>query len=249
MSSPLLSCKHVSLCYGKNQALQDISFTIQKGERVALLGASGSGKSSLLSLLGLRITPSQGKLFFQSAPLDTAQSLAKQRSQTSSIPQNLALVTQANVMYNVLNGDLASLSFFQTLRRFFFPLQNEKKKAFKLLQRLGIAHKLYATTSTLSGGEQQRVALARALYANPSLLLADEPVSAIDPKRSRDLLSLMTTLCKEEGLTLITSLHQVELACDYFDRIIGLRHGKILFDNAPSNLQKKDFTTLYAIDD
>ena len=152
------------------------------------------------------------------------------------IPQHLGLTPNVNVLRNVLNGGVGSLNLLQTIRQLIIPKSNEVKRAYELLDRTGIGSKIYERTDQLSGGQQQRVAVARSLYQNPSLMLADEPVSAIDPTRAHDLIKLLTKLSQEEQIPLIVSLHNINLAREFFPRIIGLREGQIVYDGSPKEL-------------
>ena len=120
----------------------------------------------------------------------------------------------------------------------------EKERVHGLLKRVGIGEKVFTRVDHLSGGQQQRVALARALYQEPRAILADEPVSAVDPERARDLLELLTSIAREEGVTLVMSLHDVELARLFFDRVIGLREGRVVFDGRASEVEVKDLYRL-----
>jgi phosphonate transport system ATP-binding protein len=129
-----------------------------------------------------------------------------------------------------------------TVRDLLWPSRVEREKIFKILDRMGVAGKMYDRTDSLSGGQQQRVALARTLYQGAEVLLADEPLSSVDPARARDVLELMTGLSAEQGITLVVSLHQVALAREFFPRIIGLKKGKVIFDGKPTD---EEISTLY----
>jgi len=176
------------------------------------------------------------------------KALKNLRTRIALIPQHLALVPNVRVLRNVLNGGLGKSNLRQTIRQMVCPKNSEIERAYQLLERTGIGEKLYHRTDSLSGGQQQRVAVARALYQSPVVLLADEPVSAIDPTRAKDMISLLTQLSREEGLTLIVSLHNLKLAREFFPRLIGLRKGSIAFDCAPNQLNKSECQALYKLE-
>ncbi|BDS05694.1 phosphonates import ATP-binding protein PhnC 1 [Oceaniferula spumae] len=237
--------------YGEQRALSDISLDIQAGEQVALIGPSGCGKTTLLRLIGTQMIPTEGKvqvLEEDPSQLDTA-ALRDLRQRIATIPQHLGLVPNVRVIRNVLNGGLGKQGLISTLRQAIFPTRQERSRAYELLDRAGIGEKLYDRTDSLSGGQQQRVAVARALYQQPSIILADEPVSAVDPTRARDMIKLLIELSKQEELTLIVSIHNLELAREFFPRLIGLRAGELAFDSSVSELSDQQCKELYQLDD
>lgn len=245
-----LQLSHISCSFGSTRALQDINFEIRAGEHVALIGPSGCGKTTLLRLLGTQLEPSTGKLHIldnQPARL-TPKQLKQLRTKIAVIPQHLGLVPNVTTLRNVLNGGLGKINLAQTIRQLIHPKSLETQRVFHLLERTGISEKLYDRTDSLSGGQQQRVALARALYQDPVILLADEPVSAIDPARARDIIGLLTEISAEEGMTLVVSLHHLELAREFFPRLIGLRHGQVAFDKSPRHLSEEECHALYLLD-
>ena len=146
------------------------------------------------------------------------------------VPQDLGLVASLRVNQNVACGRVAKKGFWGLLRSLLWMSKKEKEEIFALLERVGMSEKIFERVDHLSGGQQQRVAIARALFQKPGAILADEPVSAVDPERARDLVSLLTSLAKEEGVTLVMSLHDVGLARQFFDRVVGLREGRVVFD-------------------
>jgi phosphonate transport system ATP-binding protein len=152
------------------------------------------------------------------------------------------------VIQNVVSGRLGRRGFWSAVRSLTFPAAADVGRAHALLERVGIGDKLYARTDTLSGGQQQRVAIARALFQEPDALLADEPVASVDPARARDLIRLLTELAGERGLTLIASLHNLDLAREFFPRIVGLRGGVKRFDGASSGLDARTAGELYALE-
>ncbi|MBK1829814.1 ATP-binding cassette domain-containing protein [Verrucomicrobiaceae bacterium R5-34] len=236
--------------YGEHRALHDISLDIKAGEQVALIGPSGCGKTTLLRLIGTQMIPTEGSVEVLSqhpAELNT-HTLRQLRHQIATIPQHLGLVPNVRVIRNVLNGGLGKLGLMDTVRQSLTPSRQERQMAHELLDRAGIGEKLYDRTDSLSGGQQQRVAVARALYQKPSIILADEPVSAVDPMRARDMIRLLIDLSKQEEITLIVSIHNLELAREFFPRLIGLRAGQLAFDSAVSELSDEQCRALYQLD-
>ena len=244
-----LTLDQISHSYGSHTAVSDISLKINSGEQVALIGPSGCGKTTLLKIMGTQIDPTKGVITqLKRNPSELSpRDLRKLRTEIAMIPQHLGLVPNIRVLQNVLNGGLGHLGLLASLRQLTFPAKKDVLTVHEILQRTGISEKLYDRTDSLSGGQKQRVAVARALYQNPQIILADEPVSAIDPARARSMIKLLTKLSKEEGVTLIVSLHNLELAREFFPRLIGMRQGEMAFDSSPENLTDKTCQELYQI--
>jgi phosphonate transport system ATP-binding protein len=239
-----LSVRDVSQNFGATSALSEVALDISAGEQVALIGASGSGKTTLLRLLGLQRRPSSGRI--SALGFDLAESqrndLRKVRSRIGMLPQDLGLVPNLRVLQNVILGRSGSRNLVGTVRDLMWPRKADRVRIFEILERMGVAEKMYDRTDSLSGGQQQRVALARTLFQGAEILLADEPLSAVDPARARDVLELLTELSKEQGMTLVVSLHQVALAREFFPRVIGLKGGRVIFDGKPSD---EELSSLY----
>jgi len=234
-----ISVNDVSHQFGATRALLRVAFDIAPGEQVALIGASGSGKSTLLRLLGLQQKPSSGNISVLGCDLKTAKSeeLRTTRSRVGMLPQDLGLVPNLRVVQNVVLGRSGRRNLTTTIRDLLWPRKADREEIFKILERMGVAAKMYDRTDSLSGGQQQRVALSRTLYQGAEILLADEPLSSVDPARARDVLELLTGLSNEQGSTLIVSLHQVALAREFFPRVIGLKGGEVVFDGQPDEAQ------------
>jgi len=232
-------------------AVAEVSLTIASGERVALIGPSGGGKTTLLRLLGTQIGATTGEVTVLGKRPErlTERALRQLRTRIGFLPQGLGLVGKLRVIQNVISGRAGRRSLLGSLRDLCLPQLAEREAIHQLLQRVGIAEKLYDRTDALSGGQQQRLALARALYQRPEILLADEPVSGVDPARARSLLELLTRLTREEELTLVASIHHLELAKRYFDRLIGLKAGRVVYDGAPEDLAPHALEDLYAWDE
>ena len=228
----MFNIQSVSVRYGGMEALKDLTLSIREGEQVCLIGPSGAGKTTLLGLLNGRVQPAAGQVMVGGQDLSAISSrqLREVRKQLAWVPQNLGLVPNLRVNQNVACGRVGQKGTLGLLRSFLFMSKSEREEIHALLQRLGIEEKLFERVDHLSGGQQQRVAMARSLFQHPKAILADEPVSAVDPARAESLIALLTQVAREEGLTLVASLHDVTLAKRYFDRVIGLRGGEVVLD-------------------
>lgn len=228
-------------------ALKNIHLCVREGEMVALVGASGSGKSTLLRNINGLQEAEEGKVEVFGVPLQADGKLhsktRKLRSQIGFIFQQFNLVNRLTVLENVLVGKLAEIS---PLRSFLHSFsQAEKEKALSALDRVGILDKAYQRASTLSGGQQQRVAIARCLLQGAKIILADEPIASLDPESARKVMELLVTLNREQGITVITSLHQVQMVRRYCDRAIALRDGVVRFDGKTIELDNACLANIY----
>ena len=246
----MIELEHACLNFGATLALADCDLTISEGEQIALIGPSGSGKSSLLRVLATEHALDTGDYQRSGRAVGSLSSkaLKQQRCDIAYIPQNLALVPNLKVSQNVLLGKIGRQNLLSSLKSLLIPSSKELGVAQRILSEVGIPEKLFHRTDSLSGGQQQRVAIARALYQQASLILADEPVSAVDPSRAHDLLECLTQMATTHSLTGVCSLHNLEYAKTFFPRLIGMRQGKIVFDGKPSDFTDKDFTSLYQLD-
>jgi phosphonate transport system ATP-binding protein len=229
-------------------AVDGLSLTIGRGEHVAFIGPSGAGKTTLFRLLNLTLRPTAGTLRLDGVDVGSLSDgeLREARRRIGTIYQQHNLVGRLRVIHNVLAGNLGRWSTLQAVASLVSP--REGGGARQALAQVGIPEKLYARTDGLSGGQQQRVAIARVLVQNPDLILADEPVSSVDPSLARSIVALLRDLSAESGKTLIMNLHSVDLALGYFPRIVGIREGRVLFDEAPSKVSADLLSTLYAGD-
>ena len=243
----MLEFQSATLSYRDVTAIDSLDLAIAAGEQVCLIGPSGCGKTSLLGLINHRFKPNSGQVSVHGHDLATLneRNLRKIRAKIAWVPQDLGLVDNLRVSQNVACGRAAEKGFWKLLRSLVWMSRHEKEVILKVLRMVGIEEKIFTRLDQLSGGQQQRVAIARALYQRPEIILADEPVSAVDPERAKDLIELLTSLAKQEDKTLVVSLHDVELAKRYFNRIIGLRGGRVVMDGSPDEL---DLETLYQLD-
>ena len=247
--SPAVRVVQAGKTFGARQALKGVSFDVHAGERVALLGASGSGKSTLLrTLCGLETLdadPGRIELFGQSLQTQgrLAADIRAQRRQVGIIFQQFNLVGRLPVLTNVLTGLAAELPLWRAMLNRFSP--QEQARALDALDAMGLGEQAFQRASTLSGGQQQRAAIARALVQGARLLLADEPVASLDPESTRRVMELLTQLNREQGLTLIVSLHHVGLARRYCDRVVALREGALVFDGPSTALTPAFLRDLY----
>lgn len=238
----------VGRSYGPLRALHDINLDVRAGEQVALVGPSGAGKSTLIGLLNGTVTPGSGELRVLGHDLPRLGPRARRavQRQIGTIYQQLYLTESLRVVHNVNAGHLGRWSFARSLLSLIWPL--EAKAALRALERVGIPEKLYARTGELSGGQQQRVALARVLVQDPAVILADEPISSLDPERGREIMDLLRDLSTETGKTLVTSVHTYSFAQSHFGRIVGLREGRVFFDCPASEVTVGMMEGLYRID-
>jgi phosphonate transport system ATP-binding protein len=242
----LLALRNVSVTYPDGHvALHSTSLQVRPGEFLVLLGASGAGKSTLLRSINGLVRPTGGEVVVPDLPATGlfGRHLREHRRRCGMVFQQHHLIGRLSVLDNVLIGRLASRSLLGTL----LPWRREEKlAALAVIDRVGLLPKALARADTLSGGQQQRVGIARALVQRPRLLLADEPVASLDPATAEDVLNLLHGICKKDGLTAIVSLHQVELARRYADRIVGLQQGRVVFEGSPADLNAGAVSELYA---
>ena len=248
--SDAFQLRDVSVRFADLIALEKVSLAIAPGERVGFVGPSGAGKTTLLRLLNANQPAHVGEITVLGQRLDTLneRGLRQLRTAIGFIPQRFHLIASLRVAQNVLLGRLGQQGFWASARSLLFPSKEEILAAHTLLDRVGIAEKLFAKTDALSGGQQQRVAIARALYQQPRALLADEPVASVDPARARATMKLLTTLAEEHQLTLGVSLHDQQLARTFLPRLIGIRRGKIFKDAPTDAWTETDFSELYHLD-
>ncbi|WP_082514634.1 phosphonate ABC transporter ATP-binding protein [Frigoribacterium sp. Leaf164] len=244
-AATVVALEGITKHFGSTVALDDASLTVARGEVVVLLGLSGSGKSTLLRHVDGLERPTSGtvRVLGREVTRLTGRALRELRSEVGFIFQQFELVPSLTVLENVLTGSLATvrgprLGLWSYGRA-------AKVEALARLERVGLLDRAYQRADTLSGGQQQRVAIARALMQRPQVLLADEPVASLDPESSDQVMALIREIAADEGLTVICSLHQVDLALSWADRIVGLRHGQVVLDTATEGLSKAQVMEIY----
>ncbi|MFC7618890.1 phosphonate ABC transporter ATP-binding protein [Microlunatus sp. GCM10028923] len=231
--------------FGDTVALDDVTFGVEPGTVVVLLGLSGSGKSTLLRQVNGLQQPTTGTVRVLGAEVSgtRGRSLRELRRQIGFVFQNFHLVGPCTVLENVCTGLLGSL-IGPRLGLAMYP-RSVRRQALEQLDRVGLADRAFQRADTLSGGQQQRVAIARALVQRPKILLADEPVASLDPESSAQVMELIREIGAEDDLTVLCSLHQVELALDFADRIVGLRSGAVVLDRAAAGLSRDQAMEIY----
>ena len=230
------------------KALDGISLDIRAGEFVVLIGLSGSGKSTLLRCINRLVEPTSGRVAFDGTEVTRARcaDLRRIRRRIGMIFQQFNLVKRSSVFANVLAGRLGYRSFFRTIGS--RPSREDVALAFENLQRVGILEKAYVRADALSGGQQQRVGIARALMQRPDLMLADEPVASLDPATSHSVMKYLEEINKNDGITVICSLHFLSLARRYGTRVVALKDGKVAFDGKPADIDERRFKEIYGED-
>jgi len=243
----MIEIKNLSHTYRNRNAaaLHDVSLDIKKGEHVVIIGPSGSGKSTLLKCINRLIDPSSGRILINGQEILSAGPKEAEtiRGTIGMIFQNFNLIERQTVRDNVLNGRLR----FNHPARSILSLFSEDDHHIvdENVRRVGLEEYCDERVGNLSGGQKQRVAIARALSQQPDIILADEPVSNLDPKLMKEVMDLLKKICLEKDLTLVTTLHFLDFAKRYASRIVGLREGRIAFDGAPDDLTEKDIVEIY----
>ena len=241
-----LAARHPATRSGAAVALQPLDLEVTQGEHVAVIGASGAGKTTLLQVMALAMKPSAGTLQMdgQSPWTLTRRALQRLRGQLFLAPQVPPLPPRQRVVTAVLAGRLPAMSLWTSVRSLLYP--SDIPAAHDALDRFALADKLFERVDRLSGGERQRVGLARALLAPARLWLVDEPLSALDPTRSRQAIETLVQTARERGITLVVTLHQVDMALTHFSRIVGLREGRLMFDLPTAAVTRELLERLYA---
>jgi len=241
-----LQARHPAAAARAAPALQALQLRLEAGEQVAVIGPSGAGKTTLLQVLACAQRPTQGRL--QLGGRDpwslSAAALRRLRGQLFLAPQVPPLPPRQRVVTAVLAGRLPAMGLWTSLRSLFYPV--DIPAAYQALAHFDLEDKLFDRVDRLSGGERQRVGLARALLAPASLWLIDEPLSALDPLRARMAMTALVGLARERQATLVATLHQVDMALAHFDRIVGLREGRLVFDLPAAQVSPERLAQLYA---
>jgi phosphonate transport system ATP-binding protein len=245
----VLQIQNVTKIYDNGfKALNNVSLDIPDGQFVAIIGLSGSGKSTLLRCINRLVEPTEGRIVWNGLDITAAtdDELRHIRRRIGMIFQQFNLVKRSSVLTNVLTGRLGYTNPAFSLVNH-FPAK-EKERALQNLDRVGIRNQAYKRASELSGGQQQRVGIARALMQEPELMLADEPVASLDPATSHSVMKYLELLNKEDGISVLCSLHFLSLARAYADRVIALKDGTLAFDGPPKEIDNERFRKIYGED-
>lgn len=242
----MLRIEHLTKVYPNGTvALKDVSFEVEDGEFLAVIGLSGSGKSTLLRCINRLIEPTKGKIIWNDTDI-TALPMSEMRQvrrQIGMVFQQFNLVKRSSVLTNVLSGRLGYVSPYQSMFNYFSPADHER--AMENLEQLGLADKAHVRADSLSGGQQQRVGIARALMQEPKLVLADEPVASLDPVLAHSILRYLEQMNKERNITVLCSLHFLDLVHRYATRAIALKDGELVFQGLPQEIDDEQFKAIY----
>jgi len=242
----MLKIENLTKIYeGGVQALENVSFEVPKGQFLAVIGLSGSGKSTLLRCINRLVEPTKGLIMLNGVDVTAAseEELRRIRRKIGMVFQHFNLVHRSSVLTNVLAGRLGYVNpAWSLLNR--FP-KRDIEKAMQQLERVSIADKAQYRADELSGGQQQRVGIARALMQEPEMILADEPVASLDPVLAHSIMQYLEQINKEDGVTVICSLHFLDLVHRYAHRVVALNEGRLVFDGLPSEIDDNKFKEIY----
>ena len=243
---PILSLQKLNKIYSNGtHAIKDVSFDVQKGEFLVIIGLSGAGKSTVLKCINHLQEPTSGQMIFKGQNIThlNRNSVRLLRQKVAIIFQYFNLIARHTVISNVMMGCLSRTNSLQSILGLFS--KEDKQKALEYLQLLDIADKASQRVDQLSGGQQQRVAIAKALMQNPEILLADEPVASLDPAMSHTILDYLEKINKQFGITIICNLHFLNLVQWYATRVIGLVEGKLVYNGDPQSIDSTEFKKIY----
>ncbi len=245
----MLQIKNLTKIYdGGVVAIDNVSFEIPDGQFLAVIGLSGSGKSTLLRCINRLIEPTSGQILWNGVDIVLAspEEMRQIRRRIGMVFQHFNLVHRSRVITNVLAGRLGYVNpAWSLINR--FPKQ-DVEKAMKQLERVGIAQKANSRADELSGGQQQRVGIARALMQDPEIILADEPVASLDPVLAHSIMKYLEVINDEDGVTVLCSLHFLDLVHRYADRVVALNEGKLVFEGDPKEINDQKFKDIYGRD-
>ena len=245
----MLQIKNLTKIYeGGVLALNNVSFDVPKGQFLVVIGLSGSGKSTLLRCINRLIEPTKGQILWNDTDITAAsqEELRRVRRKIGMVFQHFNLVHRSSVLTNVLSGRLGYVNpAWSLLNR--FP-KTDMEKAVAQLARVGIADKAHQRADELSGGQQQRVGIARAMIQDPDIILADEPVASLDPVLAHSIMQYLEKINQEDGVTVLCSLHFLDLVHRYADRVIALNEGNLVFDGLPKEIDDQRFKDIYGKD-
>ncbi len=245
----MLKVEHLTKVYDNGTvALRDVSFTVEEGEFLVVIGLSGSGKSTLLRCINRLVEPTEGRIVWNDVDITALDEagLRRVRREIGFIFQEFNLVERISVLQNVLSGRLGYVNPWWSLMYYFPP--EERRRALEALETVGLREKAHVRASDLSGGQKQRVAIARALMQEPKLILADEPVASLDPVLAHSIMGYLERLNREQGVTVICSLHYLDLVQRYATRVIGLREGRLVYEGTREDIRRlsdEEFKRIY----
>ena len=230
------------------EILKGISFDVAENDFLAIIGPSGAGKSTLIRCINRLVEPTSGQIYFHGQDVTqlSLRELRKIRRGIGMIFQEFNLIDRMSVMDNLLSGRLGFTGNMRTLFKAF--KRQDIDSALKLLERVGLSDQVDKRADELSGGQRQRVGIARALMQNPKLLLLDEPTSSLDPKISREIMNLVKEMASELKVPCLCNIHDVQLAMDFCNKIIGIQEGTKMFEGTPESLNKEKLHEIYAME-
>ncbi len=247
---PILEVRNLCAKYSKSgpEILKNVSFDVEEDDFFAIIGPSGAGKSTLIRCINRLVSPSSGTLRFDGREITTLRGgeLRALRRDIGMIFQEFNLIDRMSVMDNVLSGRLGYIGNLRTLFRS-FP-RRDIESALQLLHRVGLQDHVDKRADELSGGQRQRVGIARALMQQPKLLLLDEPTSALDPKISREVMGLIKTMAKEFNVPCLCNIHDVTLAMEFCNKMIGLQDGEKMFDGPTAEMDQSMLDQIYSME-
>jgi phosphonate transport system ATP-binding protein len=242
----MLQVEHLTKVYENGTvALEDVSFEVPDGQYLAIIGLSGSGKSTLLRCINRLIEPTEGRILWNGEDVTRAsqEDLRRFRRRVGMVFQHFNLVHRSRVITNVLAGRLGYTNPAMSLVNRFS--RADTAKALAQLERVGLEEKAHSRADDLSGGQQQRVGIARALMQDPEMILADEPVASLDPVLAHSIMRYLEVINQEDGVTVLCSLHFLDLVHKYSDRAIALNEGRLVFDGPPAAIDDDRFKEIY----
>lgn len=245
----MLVVEHLTKVYEDGTvALRDVSFTVEDGEFLVIIGLSGSGKSTLLRCINRLIEPTEGRIIWNGVDITqaTEAEMRRIRREIGMIFQHFNLVDRLSVLTNVLTGRCGYVNPWWSLLNYWPPA--EKQRALRALEQVGLREKAFNRADALSGGQKQRVGIARALMQEPKMILADEPVASLDPVLAHSILGYLEKLNQEQGITVLCSLHYLDLVQRYATRVIGLRDGRLVYEGTQEdirNITDEEFKYIY----
>ena len=246
----MLEVKDLRIRYNKSgpEILKGISFSVESDDFLAIIGPSGAGKSTLIRCINRLVEPTSGNIFFDGINIIglNQSEMRKIRCKMGMIFQEFNLVERMSVIDNVLSGRLGYTSTIRSLFKM-FP-KSDIQKALEYLDRVGLSDFVEKRATELSGGQRQRVGIARALMQNPKLLLVDEPTSSLDPKISREVMGMIKKMSEEENVPVLCNIHDVELALEFSNKVIGIQDGIKKFEGPPNTVEKSTLDEIYALE-